>query len=132
MISLYSPTVHIFILPSGETIHTRRLPPTRRSMLATGTWKPLGPYQFLKCSGSVHICQITSMLVLKVRSITTESSLAMVELFTVCLLLIELIDIVIQLVKARLPDVAILLSPLGNFLQGRGVKGAGAILRFLP
>ena len=45
---------------------------------------------------------------------------------------IELIDIVVHAVKACLPDMAVLLCPLGNFLQGRYVDGAGSILRFLP
>src|SRR5262245_50194419 len=120
------------MLPSGEDMHIRRLPPIRKSMLATGTVKPFGPYQFLKCSGSVHICHIKPTLASKVRSITTESSFAMVALLIVCLLFIELIDIAIQLIKARIPDMAVLLCPLGNFLQGCCVNRAGTILRFLP
>src|SRR5262245_286086 len=119
------------MLPSGEAMQIRRLPPIRKSMLATGTVKPLGPYQFLKCSGSVHICHIKLTLASKVRSTTTESSFAMVALLIVCLLFIELIDIAVQLIKARVPDMTVLLRPLGNFLQGCCVDGARTILCFL-
>src|SRR5262249_43831356 len=40
---------------------------------ATGMVAPCGPYHFLKCSGSVHICHTSSTGASKLRSITTES-----------------------------------------------------------
>src|SRR5215216_5965649 len=100
------------MLPSDDAMQIKRWPPTRKSMSAIGIVKPFGPYQFLKCSGLVHICQMRSMFASKVRSITTPSSLEMVVLLTVCLLLIELIDIVFHAVKAFFPDMTVLLCPL--------------------
>src|SRR5215475_11796232 len=60
--SRYSPVNHIRIGPFGvcTSMHTRRVPPTRTSIFATGIVAPSGPYQALKCSGSVHICQTTA------------------------------------------------------------------------
>src|SRR5215203_804981 len=129
---MYSPVVHIFILPFGLCIsmQIRRLPPTRTSILATGTVAPFGPYQFLKCSGWVHICQMKPTAASKVRSITT-SSLEIVLSLIIILLVIKLVNIVIHAVEACLPNMTVLLCPLGYFFQRLYSDGAGAILRFL-
>jgi hypothetical protein len=76
--SRYLPVNHICIRPSGVCIslHTRRVPPVRTSIFATGMVAPTGRYQALKCSGSVHICQMRSPGASKLRSITTAGSLA--------------------------------------------------------
>src|SRR5258707_1361745 len=102
------------MLPLGASMQTKRLPPMRTSILATGTVKPFGPYHCLKCSGCVHSCQIRSMGASKVRSITT-ASLEMVLSLIVLLLVVQLIYIAVHVVKTCFPDMAILLCPLGNF-----------------
>src|SRR5262249_21213957 len=116
--------------PSGAFIQNRCLPPTRTSISAMGTVKPCGPYQFLKCSGCVHICQMTSTGASKVRSITI-AAFDMVRLLTVLLLGFQLSDVAVHAVKAGLPDRAVLLCPLGYVFEGRCVHAAGSILRFL-
>ena len=84
-----------------------------KSISATGTVKPFGPYQFLKCWGSVHIFQMRSTGASKVRSITTASSESVV-LLIIILLVIQLIYIIVYAIKACFPDMAVLLCPIGN------------------
>src|ERR1700680_3094570 len=71
----YSPANHIDIRPAGvcTSMQIRRLPPARTSILATGGGGPAGPQHSLRCSGSVHICQMRSAGASKLRSITTSS-----------------------------------------------------------
>ena len=66
---------HIVMGPRGvvTSMHNSRVPPTRRSIVATGTVLPSGPYQAAKCSGWVHSFQIVSGGAGKVRSIVTLS-----------------------------------------------------------
>jgi hypothetical protein len=119
------------MLPSGDAMQIRRLPPTRTSISATGTVKPCGPYQFLKCSGSCpHLPdQIYGCIESTFNYNCIFRNSAVTHYF---LLFVKLIDIVVHAVKACFPDMAVLLGPPGNFFQGRYVDGAGSILCFLP
>src|SRR5881394_1813481 len=115
MASRYSPVNHICTGPPGVSIsrHTRRLPPTRTSIFATGTVAPPGPYHALKCSGSVHICQIRSAGASKLRSITTASREALLSVIVFfCLSLrAEVGEVLAHSVEADLPDGPVLLCP---------------------
>jgi len=66
---------------------------------------PSGPYQALKCSGSVHICQMSLAGASKVRSITTAFSAGWSSVMGPSVLrLDESGEVVVHLVEAGLPD----------------------------
>src|SRR5262249_38068123 len=81
--------------------------------------------------GCVHSCHMRSMGASKVRSITI-ASLEIVLSLIAFFLAVELLDIVVHAVKARLPYGTVLLCPVRNFFQGCSIDGAGAVLCFLP
>src|SRR6516165_7577287 len=129
MTSRYSPVNHIRIGPFGvcTSMHTRRVPPTRTSIFATGIVAPSGPYQALKCSGSVHICQTRGNGASTMRSITTASA----ELLSVIFLpfvVLELFEVVAHSVEAGLPDGPVTFGPGRDRLEWRGVQGARPVL----
>src|SRR6516225_4077573 len=110
-------------------MHTRRVPPTRTSIFATGIVAPSGPYQVLKCSGSVHICQTRANGASTMRSITTASA----ELLSVIALTCpsswpELVEVVVHLVEAGLPDGPVAFSPGRDLLERCRVQGARPVL----
>src|SRR5204863_4269499 len=94
-------------------MHTRRAPPTRTSIFATGTTAPSGPYHALKCSGSVHIRQMRSTGASKLRSITTASREALSSVIVIACLSLraELGEVAVQPVEPGLPDGPVLLGP---------------------
>src|SRR6185437_3244805 len=102
-------------------MHTRRLPPARTSIFATGTVAPSGPYHALKCSGLVHICQIRSTGASKLRSITTASCEALSSVIVLAGLSLrsESGEVDVQLVEAGLPDSPALPGPGRDLFQGR-------------
>src|SRR5215470_11426702 len=129
--SRYSPVNHIRTGPFGvcACMHTRRVPPTRTSIFATGIVAPSGPYQALKCSGSVHICQTRASGASTMRSIWTAS----VELLSVTAVacpspLPELFEVVVHPVEAGLPDGPVAFSPTRDLLQWCRVQGARPVL----
>src|SRR6516164_2234791 len=129
--SRYSPVNHIRIGPFGvcASMHTRRVPPTRTSIFATGIVAPSGPYQVLKCSGSVHICQTRANGASTIRSITTASP----ELLSVIALPCpsswpELFEVVVHPVEAGLPDGPVAFGPGRDLLQWCRVQGARSVL----
>src|SRR5215475_11367873 len=130
--SRYSPVNHICITPPGVSIsmHTRRLPPARTSIFATGTVAPSGPYHALKCSGSVHICQMRSGGASKLRSITTASRETLPSAIVLARLSLrsELHEVAVHLVEAGLPDGPVLLGPGRDLLQTCGVESAWPVL----
>src|SRR5207249_2290401 len=92
---------------------TRRVPPTRTSIFATGIVAPSGPYHAAKCSGSVHIRQMRSTVASKLRSITTASrrpSLSVI-VFACLSLRSELCEVVVHPIEAGFPDGPVLLGP---------------------
>src|SRR5262249_58541291 len=103
------------MVPLGVSIcmQTRRVPPTRTSIRASGMAAPAGPYHAAKCSGSVHIRQTRSTGASTVRSITTAFSepLSSVIVFACLSLGLELADVVVHSVEAGLPDRSVLLGP---------------------
>src|SRR2546429_7514467 len=132
MTSRYSPVNHICIGPFGVCIsmHTRRVPPTRTSILATGIVAPSGPYHAAKCSGSVHICQMRSTEASKLRSILTASleALSSAIAFTCPSLRSEFSEVVVHPVEAALPDGPVLLGPGRHLLEWCGVERARSVL----
>src|SRR6266508_2705448 len=132
MTSRYSPVNHIGIGPSGDciSIPTSRVPPTRTSIFATGMVAPSGPYHALKCSGSVHICQMRSTGASKLRSITTASwePLFSVIVFACLSLRSELCQVVVHPVEAGLPDGPVLLGPGRDLREWCAVEGARSVL----
>src|SRR5262249_37288123 len=130
--SRYSPVNHICTRPPGVSIsrHTRRLPPGRTSIFATGTVAPSGPYHALKCSGSVHICQMRSAGASKLRSITNAScdTSRSVIVFIRLSLRSESREVAVHPVEAGLPDGPVLLGPGRDLLERRGVEGAWPVL----
>src|SRR6516225_4795712 len=110
-------------------MHTRRVPPTRTSIFATGIVAPSGPYQVLKCSGSVHICQTRANGASTIRSITTASP----ELLSVIAVACpsswpELFEVVVHPVEAGLPDGPVAFSPGRDLLKRRRIQGARPVL----
>src|SRR6516225_1502600 len=110
-------------------MQTRRVPPARTSIFATGTVAPSGPYHALKCSGSVHIRQMRSTGASRMRSITTAScGVSSAIVLTRLSLRSELGEVVVHPVEAGLPDGPVLLGPGRDLLQGGRVEGAGPVL----
>src|SRR5262249_37366336 len=128
--SRYSPVTHIRIGPFGvcTSMHTRRVPPTRTSIFATGIVAPSGPYQALKCSGSVHICQTRAAGASTMRSISTASAEPLSIIALTCLRGLELFEVVVHPVEAGLPDGPVAFSPGRDLLQWRRVQGARSVL----
>src|SRR5262249_2956664 len=129
--SRYSPVNHIRIGPFGvcTSMHTRRAPPVRTSIFATGIVAPSGPYQALKCSGSVHICQTRAKGASIMRSISTTS----VEPLSVIALACpsswgELIEVVVHPVETGLPDGPVAFGPSRDLLEWCRVQGARSVL----
>src|ERR1700704_3381027 len=113
-------------------MQTRRVPPTRTSIFATGMVAPSGPYHALKCWGSVHICQMRSTGASRLRSITTSwEPSSSVILFARPSLRSELGEVVVHPVEAGLPDGPVLLGPGRDLLEWCGVEGARSVLRTL-
>src|SRR5439155_6285393 len=106
-------------LGDGISMHTSRVPPTRTSTFATGMLAPSGPYQALKCCGSVHICQMRCTGASNVRSITTASWEPLLSpiVFACPSVRSKLFEVVIKPVEAGLPDRPVLLGPGRDFLQ---------------
>src|SRR5438477_12485783 len=94
---------------------------------------PSGPYHFLKCSGSVHICQMRSTGASKLRSILTASceSLSSAIVFPCLSLRSELSEVVVHPVEAALPDRPVLLGPGRHRLEWCGVERARPVLSSL-
>src|SRR5207247_10868278 len=111
-------------------MRTRRVPPTRTSIFATGIVAPSGPYHAAKCSGSVHICQMRSTGASKLRSILTASweVLSSAIAFACLSLRSELSEVVVHPVEAALPDRPVLLGPGRHLLEWRGVERARPLL----
>src|SRR5256885_9832433 len=111
-------------------MHTRRVPPTRTSILATGMVAPSGPYHAAKCSGSVHICQTRSTGASKLRSILTASweSSPSAIVFACPSLRSELSEVVVHPIEAALPDGPVLLGPGRHLLEWCGVERARPVL----
>src|SRR2546423_267049 len=110
---------------------TRRVPPTRTSMFATGMVAPLGPYQAAKCCGSVHICQMRPTGASKLRSITTASCEPLLSVIVSRPSFLELFEVVVHAVEARLPDGPVLLGPARDLLEWCGVEGTRPVLGLL-
>src|SRR5262252_5229417 len=129
MTSRYSPVNHIRIGPFGvcTSMHTRRVPPTRTSIFATGIVAPPGPYQALKCSWSVHICQTRAGGASTMRSISTASAEPL-SVIALALRGLELFEIVVHPVEAGLPDGPVAFSPGRDLLKWRRVQGARSVL----
>src|SRR6185369_14543013 len=68
--------------PSGDRIQTSDEPPSRKSILATGELKPLGPHQRITLSPSLHAFQTRSTGASKVR--VTMRSLTLVSCGCAC------------------------------------------------
>src|SRR4051812_11142749 len=111
-------------------MHTWRVPPTCTSILATGMVAPGGPYQDLKCSGSVHISQTRATGASKIRSITTaswEPSLSVIGMLTFRLRP-ELPEVVVHPIEAGLPDRPVVLGPGRHRFEGCRVQRTRSVL----
>src|SRR5215831_3791908 len=129
--SRYSPVNHIRIGPFGDctSMHTRRVPPTRTSIFATGIVAPSGPYQALKCSGSVHICQTRANGASMMRSISTASAEPLSVIVLACLSpWLELSEVVVHPVETGLPDRSVPFRPGRDLLKWCRVQGARSVL----
>src|SRR3974390_1881186 len=131
MTSRYSPVNHIRMGPLGvcHSKHTTRVPPTRTSIFATGIVAPSGPYQALKCCGSVHICQTRANGASMMRSITTASAEPLSAIVLACpSLWPELFEVVVHPVEAGLPDGPVAFRPGRDLLKWCRVQGARSVL----
>src|SRR4051794_40746199 len=111
----------------------RARPPGRRSysIVSRGVLNPSGPHHFATSSGSVHTRQTSSRGASSSRSITIVRS---VIAYCCCSLmvgafLLDLPEAKRDAVEPALPDVAVLLQPLGHVAQRRSLQPGGPQLR---
>src|SRR5712691_10421876 len=108
-------------------------PPTRKSISHVGTVKPVGPYQRMNCSGSVHARHTSSSGASKTRSTagpcasvpTGTLSLAVIA----SLLLLHLLQVYIEPIEALVPEPPVLLHPVVDLFERARLEPARAPLR---
>src|SRR5205085_5193515 len=83
-----------------------------------------------KCSGSVHICQMTSTGASRRRSITSASRETLLSVIvSVCpWLRSNLREVVVHPVEPGFPDDPVPLGPCRDLLEWSGVEGARSVL----
>src|SRR3989337_1539539 len=149
-ISRYTPAVW-YSCPSGDCMPIKRRTPTCRSISQTCDVIPAGPYQRMKCSGSVHARHTSSRGASNTRSITTPSSavptgvlspaalvrlLATLSSFQSILMpaigrrpQLQFAQVIVQPIEAFFPELAVAFPPVRHLLQRRGRKPARPPLR---
>src|SRR5919204_772968 len=108
------------------------LPPGRASNSATGWPTIFGPNHFCRCSDFVNTSNTRSRDASNTRSITRSSitmSLTLCLAAMSLLLLLQLFEVRLQAVKPLLPDDAIALDPLVDFLERARLEGCRPPLR---
>src|SRR5207249_7688434 len=107
----------------------RKAPPGRTSISQKGVVKPCGPHQRARCSGSVQALKTRRRGASKTRVMTSSRSsvwVAALVLASTCLpLLFQLVQIILQAVKALLPEAAVVLQPVGGVFERPCPEPAG-------
>src|SRR6202041_1060915 len=125
-ISWYSPPFQP-PCPSGDFMHQRNFPPTRKSILQTGAVKPFGPHHCITYFGSVHAFQTNSRGASKTLVTTIRSISLTVFSVISALLFLHLIYNYIQFVETLFPESAIADRPVADCLNRLGPKRAYAL-----
>src|SRR6516164_2580101 len=93
-------------LPLGARIKRDQAPPGRTSIRPEIVVKPRGPHQRTRCSGSVHILMTSS------RSAERSAASAVMAIFGLAAL--QFAEILVEAIKAVVPEAAIMIEPLGS------------------
>src|ERR1700749_2721728 len=112
-------------LPSGPCMVNTQAPPTRKSNAVVVVVKPPGPHHFPTCAGSVHTFQTISRGASSVRVVMMVASpsgaIALAFAAAMFLLLgLQVFEIVVETVEARVPQLAIFLEPAVDRFQRIG------------
>src|SRR6516164_6174181 len=120
-------------LPSGACIERVQVPPGRTSMRPESPVKPRGPHQRARCSGSVHILKRSMRGASKIRvttsSCSAERSAASAVMAIRPLPALKFAKIRVETIKAVVPEMAVVLEPLGGVLEWPRLEPAGPPLR---
>src|SRR5438105_3121395 len=106
----------------------RQAPPGRKSMSQVETTYLRGPHQRDMCSQELCASKTRSRGASKTRVITISLSVGVVTssllpLAAISLLLsLELVQVFVEPVVALLPELPVLLGPLGDLFQGAGLE----------
>src|SRR6187402_15158 len=129
-------------VPSAAVMVYFHSPPTRRSMRMVLLVKPLGPHHLSMCSGRVQAFQTSDRGAFTARSrVISRSAVALlaVILFSlsrlpggrVLFLGLQFLQVFLQPIEALLPELAVLLHPVGGILQRCGLQLTRPPLRLL-
>src|SRR6516162_4792591 len=120
-------------LPSGARIERNQEPPGRTSIWAEIVVKPRGPHQRARCPGSVHILKTSRRGASKIRVMTSSRSAERAAASAVMAILLlpalQFAEIRVEAIKAVVPEMAVVLEPLGGVLERPGIKPARTPLR---
>src|SRR5712691_3855673 len=116
-------------MPSGERIERRQAPPERTSISHDSVVKPRGPHQRATWPGSVQALKTIGRGASKTRVMTSSRSAELVAapLLSATLLLpdLDLLQEFVQAIEALLPELSVLLQPVGDILERAGLEPAG-------
>src|SRR6516165_6675304 len=108
-------------LPLGACIERVQAPPGRTSMQLESPVKPRGPHQRARCSGSVHILKRSRRGASKIRVTTSSRSADRAAASAVRVILplpaLKFAEIRVEAIKAIVPEMAVVLEPLGGLLE---------------
>src|SRR5262245_32660858 len=118
----------------------RSLPPRRGSHASTLLVKPCGPHHCARWAGSVQACQTSARGALTSRVMcsggrTAADSLLADSLLPADMLLLlglQLLQVGIEALEARLPEGAVAFDPVGGALQRTRAQAARPALRIAP
>src|SRR5438128_3403304 len=107
----------------------RHVPPGRTSISQEIVMKPSGPHQPAACSASVHALNTRRRGASKIRVMTSsrcaDATSALALAVIVLLARLQLAEIIVQAIEALLPEVAVVLQPVGGVLERPRLEPAG-------
>src|SRR5581483_2786671 len=111
----------------------RHTPPGLNENSCVVIVNPRGPHHRARCFASVHSSKTLSggASNTRVAEIARVSSLVAAFFASMLFLLfLQLLQVFVQSVEALFPEFAVVIDPVGGFLERAGVEAAGAPLRF--
>src|SRR5579859_3741154 len=115
---------------------SRQTPPGLTSISEMVVLNPLGPHQCARCRGSVQASNTSSRGAsnrrVKTSSRSAAPAVALLAAIVVLLVLLgfQFAQVFLQTVEALLPEVAIVLHPVGDVFERRRLQPAGSPLGF--
>src|SRR6516165_11597849 len=120
-------------LPSCARIERNQEPPGRTSIRLEIVAKPRGTHQRARCSGSVHILETSRRGASKIRVMTSSRSAERAAASALIAILplpaLQFAEILVEAIKAVVPETAVVLEPLGGVLERPRLEPAGPPLR---